>query len=161
MFLRAYRPVDKRQLQQLFYDTVHAVNARDYTPEQLDVWAPAEPRRDSWARLDGQFCFVVEAQKAIVGFISMADDGLVDFLFVHQHYQNKGIAGTLLKYVERLARKKGIAELRTEASLTARGFFEKKGFVLLSENRKSLDGVEFLNYQMAKRLVVGEVRAAQ
>lgn len=152
MFLRAYRPVDKRQLQQLFYDTVHTVNARDYTPEQLDAWAPTEPRRESWARLDEQFCFVVEAQKVIVGFISMTDEGLVDFLFVHQHYQSKGIAGTLLKYVERLARKKGIPELHTEASVTARGFFEKKGFTMLAENRKVLGGAEFLNYRMGKRL---------
>lgn len=152
MFLRAYRPSDKRHLQQLFYDTVHTVNARDYTPEQLDIWAPAEPRREAWARLDEQFCFVVEAQKVIVGFVGMTHDGLVDFLFVHQDYQGKGIAATLLKYVERLARKKGIAELRTEASVTARGFFEKKGFSVLGENRRMLNGVEFLNHQMIKRL---------
>jgi len=152
MFLRAYRPADKRHVQQLFYDTVHSMNARDYTPEQLDIWAPAEPRREAWARLDEQFCFVVEAQKVIVGFVSMAHDGLVDFLFVHQDYQGKGIAATLLKYVERLARKKGITKLRTEASVTAQGFFEKKGFSTLAENRKVLDGVEFLNHQMVKHL---------
>lgn len=152
MFLRAYRPADKRHLQQLFYDTVHTVNARDYSPEQLDIWAPAEPRRERWARLDEQLCFVVEAQKVIVGFISMTHDGLVDFLFVHPDYQGKGIAATLLKYVERLARKKGIGELRTEANITAHGFFVGKGFSTLAENRKVLDGVEFLNYQMIKRL---------
>ncbi len=94
----------------------------------------------------------MEAQKAIVGVISLTDGGLVDFLFVHQHYQGKGIASTLLKYVERLARKKGIAELSTEASITARGFFEKKGFAVLLENRKMLGSTEFLNYRMGKRL---------
>ena len=39
MLLRAYRPGDCREMAALFYDTVHTVNARDYTPEQLDAWA--------------------------------------------------------------------------------------------------------------------------
>ena len=33
--LRRYRPEDCPLLGQLFYDTVHTVNAVDYTPEQL------------------------------------------------------------------------------------------------------------------------------
>lgn len=39
MLLRAYQPSDLEELAALFYDTVHRVNARDYTPQQLDAWA--------------------------------------------------------------------------------------------------------------------------
>lgn len=154
MFLRAYRHNDKRQLQQLFFDTVHTVNARDYSPEQLDAWAPAEPDRDAWARLDHQFCFVVEFQKSLVGFISLTPEGLIDFLFVHKDFQGQGIASALFKQVERLARKKRIPVLRTDASLTARHFFEKNGFAVTAENRKMLRGSEFLNFRMEKRLAM-------
>ncbi len=152
MFLRTYRHEDKKQLQQLFFDTVHAVNARDYSPEQLDAWAPAEPDRDIWARLDRQFCYVVECQKMLVGFASVTTDGVFDFLYVHKDFQGKGIATALLKQVERLARKKGVAKLRAEASITARGFFEKNGFVILHENRKILRGQEMLSFIMEKPL---------
>lgn len=152
MFLRAYRHDDKRSLQRLFFDTVHTVNARDYTPEQLDAWAPAEPDRDSWARLDHQMCFVVECQKALVGFISLDRDGLIDFLFVHKDFQGKGIASALLKQAERLARKRGMASLHTESSITARNFFEKNGFIVSAENKKTVRGVEFLNFKMEKPL---------
>lgn len=152
MFLRAGRPDDKRHLQQLFYDTVHTINARDYSPGQLEAWAPAEVDREAWARLDRQQVFVVECQKKQVGFISLSEDGLIDFLFVHQDFQGKGIASALYKQVERVARKKGMHILKTEASITARGFFEKCGFALLTETRKSLRGQEFINYRMEKIL---------
>ncbi len=152
MFLRTYRHEDKKQLQQLFFDTVHAVNARDYSPEQLDAWAPAEPDRDIWARLDQQFCYVVECQKMLVGFASITHDGILDFLYVHKDFQGKGIATALLKQVERLARKKRVAKLRAEASITARGFFEKNGFVISHENRKILRGQEMLSFIMEKPL---------
>lgn len=157
MFLRAYRHDDKRQLQQLFFDTVHKVNARDYSPDQLDAWAPLEPDRESWARLDDQFCFVVELQKMPVGFASLTREGLLDFLFVHKDFQGRGIATALLQQVERLAKKKGIERLQTESSLTARGFFEKNGFVLLSENKKLLHGQEFANFSMEKSLAQSAV----
>ena len=33
MELREYKPTDCEQLAQLFYNTVHSVNAKDYTEE--------------------------------------------------------------------------------------------------------------------------------
>lgn len=36
--LREYKTTDYEQLEQLFYNTVHSVNAKDYTKEQLDVY---------------------------------------------------------------------------------------------------------------------------
>lgn len=37
--IREYDPSDCEQIAQLFYQTVHSVNADDYTREQLDAWA--------------------------------------------------------------------------------------------------------------------------
>lgn len=42
MFIREYRPSDCRELAELFYHTVHTVNAKDYSPEQLDAWAAGQ-----------------------------------------------------------------------------------------------------------------------
>ena len=39
MLLRNYVKTDCAQLARLFYDTVHTVNAKDYTQEQLAAWA--------------------------------------------------------------------------------------------------------------------------
>ena len=152
MFLRIYRPEDKRQLQQLFFDTVHTINARDYTPEQLAALAPTEPDRLHWSRLDDQFCFVVECQKMPVGFVSLWPEGILDFLYVHPHFQGKGIATALCKQVERLARKHNFSTIQTVTGITARSFFERKGFILLAETCQMLRGVEFRHYKMEKLL---------
>lgn len=37
MTIRTYKPDDCQEMAELFYQTVHTVNAADYSPEQLDV----------------------------------------------------------------------------------------------------------------------------
>ena len=39
MEIRRYQQSDREILAELFYHTVHTVNAKDYTKEQLAVWA--------------------------------------------------------------------------------------------------------------------------
>ncbi|HIU94869.1 MAG TPA: GNAT family N-acetyltransferase, partial [Candidatus Aphodomorpha intestinavium] len=50
MLLRAYEPADCPALLRLFYDTVHAVCAADYTAEQLDAWATGREDAAAWDR---------------------------------------------------------------------------------------------------------------
>ena len=50
MQIRKYRPSDCRELAELFYDTVHTVNAGDYTKEQLDAWATGHVDLEAWDR---------------------------------------------------------------------------------------------------------------
>lgn len=37
--LRPYTPEDYEEISLLFYEPVHTVNAKDYSRQQLDVWA--------------------------------------------------------------------------------------------------------------------------
>ena len=50
MQIRKYRPSDCRELAELFYDTVHTVNAGDYTKEQLDAWTTGHVDLEAWDR---------------------------------------------------------------------------------------------------------------
>lgn len=50
MQLRAYRESDCGQLAELFYQTVHSVNAADYTKAQLDAWATGKVILAEWNR---------------------------------------------------------------------------------------------------------------
>lgn len=51
MQLREYKSADCEQLADLFYQTVHSVNAEDYTKEQLDAWATGEVDLQGWGNL--------------------------------------------------------------------------------------------------------------
>ena len=48
MEIREYRPEDCSEMASLFYDTVHTVNAADYTKEQLDAWADGAVDCEAW-----------------------------------------------------------------------------------------------------------------
>jgi len=48
MIVRKYKSVDCKELTELFYNTVHEVNAKDYTKEQLNVWATGKIDLKSW-----------------------------------------------------------------------------------------------------------------
>ena len=50
MILRKYRSSDCEKMAQLFYETVHSVNAADYTEEQLDAWADGSIDMGAWDR---------------------------------------------------------------------------------------------------------------
>ena len=93
MTIRSYRPEDLDEILQLFYDTVHAVNARDYAPEQLDAWADGRADREAWNRSllehDTRVALIGET---IVGFADMDENGYLDRLYVHRDFQGKGIA---------------------------------------------------------------------
>ena len=48
MWIREYKPADCEQLAELFYNTVHSVNAKDYAEEQLNVWATGRGDLQEW-----------------------------------------------------------------------------------------------------------------
>lgn len=48
MLIREYISSDCGQLAELFYQTVHTVNVKDYTKVQLDVWATGNVNLKEW-----------------------------------------------------------------------------------------------------------------
>lgn len=48
MTIRKYRPENCTEMAKLFYDTVHTVNAADYTEPQLNAWATGEVDLAKW-----------------------------------------------------------------------------------------------------------------
>lgn len=58
--------------------------------------------------------------------------------------------------VERLSLERATPSLTTNASITARPFFERFGFVVLAEQHPVTRGVRLTNYRMEKRLGGGE-----
>ena len=148
MTVRRYRAGDCRTLTKLFYETVHSVNARDYTPEQLDAWAPAVPDAGEWDRsLRAHTCFVAEENGAVVGFGDMDPSGYLDRLYVSKDFQGRGAASALCGALEAAVR---AARYTTHASITARPFFEKRGWRVVKEQSVERRGVTMTNFVMEK-----------
>ncbi|MWV44376.1 GNAT family N-acetyltransferase [Paenibacillus sp. HJL G12] len=156
MNIREWEERDTDEMVELFYHTVHMVNSRDYSLEQLNAWADlAEKgeRKIAWLlSFRGRIAYVAEDDGIIAGFVDMTSEGYVDRLYVHQAYQRRGVASALLGKVEREARNLQIGRLWTEASVTAKAFFERKGYCVTEEQRVLRKGIPLTNYVMIKTL---------
>jgi putative acetyltransferase len=138
----------------LFFDTVHIINSADYSPEQIAAWAPEPADLDHWrARLSHHTVFVAEKDTETVGFVTFEANGHLDHLYVHHRFQRQGIATALYERVEREARSHAIQRIFTEASITARPFFERIGFQLIAARTFEHRGVSFTNFRMGKLLL--------
>ena len=148
MKLRRYRVSDCSELTRLFYDTVHSVCARDYTPEQLDAWADGHPDLETWDRsLRAHDTWVVEEGGRILGFGDMTADGYLDRLFVHREAQGRGIASALCAALERRC---SASEFTVHASRTARPFFQGRGYQVVREQQVERRGVLLTNFLMVR-----------
>ena len=152
MLLREYRPGDCREMAALFYDTVHTVNARDYTPAQLDAWADGQPDLDAWDRsFRAHTTLVAVADGRIVGFGDMAGDGYLDRLYVRADYQRHGIATAICDELEAYAASR-VSEVTTHASITAKPFFQRRGYEVVRKQSVLRRGVYLTNFVMSKRV---------
>ena len=130
--IRAYSEADLDALIDLFTSSVRQVASRDYSPAQIEAWAPVAVNREQWAtRLGSRPTYVAEAGGQIAGFSDLEPDGHIDMLFVHADHQGQGVARALLDHITARAHEQGIARLFTEASITARPVFERSGFELI------------------------------
>lgn len=147
MILRRYRSSDCREITELFYNTVHTVNANDYTKDQLDVWATKQIDLKEWDRsLQSYFSIVAVDSDIIVGFGDIDKAGYLDCLFVHSDFQGKGIATAICDQLESKVR----GNITTYASITAVPFFEKRGYNVVKKQNVERKGIFLTNFLMLK-----------
>ena len=141
MEIRAYRQEDIKEIAELFYNTVHTVNAADYTEKQLDAWA------EHMTLVAVMPSDKENGTEQIVGFADMDSTGYLDRLYVHRDFQRYGIASELCSRLEQAAE---VEEFTTHASITAKTFFEKRGYRVVQEQQVERQGILLVNYVMKK-----------
>lgn len=151
MRIRTYQSKDCQEIIKLFYETVHSINSKDYTEKQLKVWAPKDIDLDLWDKsFMKNYTIVSTINDTIVGFGDLSISGYLDRIFVHKDYQNKGIAKKIVKELERHAKDIGLNIITTEASITAKTFFQKQGYHIIKEQQVERKGEVLINYKMKK-----------
>lgn len=150
MLIRKYTSSDCRQLAELFYETVHTVNAKDYTEQQLNVWATGNVDLKKWDEtLKEHYTIIAIKNDIIVGFGDIDKSGYLDRLFVHKDYQKQGIACAIC---DELEQEFGGNKITSQVSITAKPFFEHRGYKIIKEQQVIRDGIPLTNYVMEKNL---------
>ena len=148
MKLRKYCPEDCAEMAQLFYDTVHTVNALDYSQAELDAWATGSVDLEAWdRRYRTSHTLIAEKDGRIVGFGNMEENGYLDMLYVHREHQSEGIASAICGVLEESC---PAGMVTTHASVTAKPFFEGRGYRVVVCRQALRHGQTLNNFEMKK-----------
>ena len=151
--MRPLLPADVLLLAEIFRVSIEELTADDYSEAQRAAWAETADDEEAFgARLSSVLTLVATFGGAAVGFASLADNSRIDMLYVHPAAAGQGAAAMLCDALEKLAAARGAKELTVDASDTARGFFERRGFVAKTRNTVALGGEWFANTTMVKPL---------
>lgn len=147
--IREYRSSDCKHLVELFYQTVHSINAKDYTDEQLNAWATGNVDINEWNQsLSKHFSIVAMKDGIITGFGDIDRTGCLDRLYVHKDYQNQGIATAICDKLEHAFE---VSRITTYASITAKSFFLHRGYHIIREQQVVRSNIPLTNYMMEKQ----------
>ena len=167
MEIRLFQSQDTAQIAQLFHDTVRTINLKDYSLSQVQAWAPDDIYFRDWVKVcSSRYTYVAimprfskydcreyrddAPEQVIVGFAELEINGHIDCFYVHKDYQGRGVGKGLYQLIASQAELQGCDRLYTEASITAKGFFLKQGFVIEQEQQVNVRGEVFKNYRMVK-----------
>ncbi len=155
--LRPYLVVDTPVLAEIFRESVTDLTADDYSESQQQAWLAALDDLEAFAkRLGSQLTLIATLQGSPVGFASLATGGKIDLIYVHPVAAEQGVGAMLTDALEKLAGARGAAKLIVDASDTARGFFEKRGYVAQQRNSISAGDEWLANTTMHKQLAKPE-----
>ncbi|MDM0069661.1 GNAT family N-acetyltransferase [Variovorax sp. J31P207] len=153
MEIRRFRLGDEAALFRVYFTAIHEIASGDYSPEQLDAWAPADLDPALWAsRVQGIQPFVALLGDEIVGYADVQHDGYIDHFFVSGAHPRQGIGTRLMARIHEEARLLGLSELTSDVSMTAEPFFALHGFKVVERRFPVRRGVTLQNALMRKAL---------
>ncbi|MCM1314833.1 MAG: GNAT family N-acetyltransferase [Prevotella sp.] len=150
MIIRKYKPSDCPELIRLFRETVHTVNAYDYTPEQLTAWTDNNKTPEEWNNSFMEHYTVVAVDGIIKGFGDIDSSGYLDRLFVHKDFQRQKIATYICDVLEKNVT---TGQIITHSSITAKPFFLNRGYYVVKEQQVFRNGIYLINYIMKKSII--------
>lgn len=180
--LRLYEPRFNAAIQELFYAAVHHISPRFYSPQLLDVWAPANTNPQSWSqKLQELYALLAIEHDSnnLVGFGTalcphlylhaaerryvqqcyppMAQThtaiGLLDHLFVAPAAQGNHIASALCHALEKHMQEQHCDLIFVHASHAAQPVFAHFGYQQIVELQNELQGMIITNNLMAKQIL--------
>ncbi len=162
MRIRRAAPGEAPALLAIFQSSVRGLTSRDYTPAQIDAWAPLAADAawcEAWRRRVGaNQPWAVEIEARLVAYADLQPSGYLDHFYVAADAAGQGIGAALMRHLLGIAREQGIDCVVADVSLRARAFFERFGFAVEREQCVSVRGVSLRNARM--RLAVAAAPAA-
>jgi putative acetyltransferase len=151
--LRPFLPADAPILAAIFVAAIQELTGDDYSEAQQEAWAAAAEDEAAFGnKLAGELTLIATLENSPVGFASLKGPDHIDMLYVHPSVAGQGVASMLTDALEKLAGARGAKSLTVDASDTAEGFFQKRGYVGKQRNTVTINGEWLANTTMQKTL---------
>ena len=152
--IRRYNPGEESTLFNVYYTAIHLVASREYSPEQIQAWAPRDLDTTLWEeKIRGINPFVAELNGELVGYADLQASGYIDHFFVSGNHARCGIGTSLMNHLLGEARLAGLSELTSDVSRTAQPFYERFGFKVVEHRQPEVRGVVIPNAFMRLHIV--------
>lgn len=151
--LRPFLPSDAPRLAAIFRSAISELTDEDYDDDQREAWAASADDEGAFAaRLAASLTLVATRDSEPVGFVSLKDGSLIDLLYVDPESAGTGVAASLVGAIETLAAARGETALTVDASDTALGFFQARGYTPERRNTVPRGDVWLSNTTLRKAL---------
>src|SRR5512143_2552422 len=151
--LRPFLPADAPLLREIFRDSIEELTADDYTVAQQEAWASvADDIADFGKKLSGQLTLVATLEGSPVGFAALECKDKIGMRDVHPAAAGQRVGAMLIDALEKIAGSRGAPKLTVDASDSARGFFEKRGYIAQQRNTVSVGDEWLANTTLHKQL---------
>ncbi len=150
--LRRLQSQDQPQVLAIYREAVRGLAPERYDPAQVRAWA---------GQAEADAPMLRRCLERGWGLVSCDNDGLprafavldpperVALLYCHPHFTRQGRASALLEALEKQARRLGVGELRTEASVLSRSLFARRGWRVSWIEELRIGGIGFRRFRMA------------
>ena len=154
MEIRKYMQGDGKELRSLQIDTIKSINSKDHSSAEINFWiSPENMDLDHYLKnLERNLTYVALIDGVIAGFGDLNENGEIKRLYTHKEYQKRGIASAILNRLEEEAKSRGFEEITLESTISAKLFYESKGFVFLNKKVEMVNDVEQVAFNMKKKL---------
>jgi len=151
MSIRKFKDRDAAAVSELIIENLKTVNIRDYSKELIDILSSYKTPKQVIESAGKSEAFVAVKRGSIVGVAMLRGNKIVN-MFVQTQAQGRGIGRSLIKRIEKQAKKMRISELLVDATITAVGFYTRCGYQVVKKVNKPFCGIDNVVIEMVKSL---------
>ncbi|WP_405205419.1 GNAT family N-acetyltransferase [Aquimarina sp. LLG6339-5] len=140
-------------MQRLFYQTVTIYGSKIFTKEEVKIFSRLALDKNHWkTKFVDDYVYNAKLNGEVIGSFSLSKNGEIEYIFVHQNYQGRGIAKKLYQTLEEVAREANMVTLSTQINSNTKDFFRKNDFDIIQNIEKVAGGEDIVGYNGVKKL---------
>src|SRR3989339_824605 len=149
MIIRKAKTEDAEEISKLRIDAIKKLNSQDHEEEEMAYLLDRQTLEILKKKIKSREVYVMTENKKIIGSVDL-DDNEIKGLYVLSNRIKEGIGTKLLKFIEEIAKNKGIKIINICSTKSAIPFYKKNGYKLI-EIKKSIEkGIMMTRHLMQK-----------